>query len=226
MELLDEKSAAKKYEVYKPKLKEVAILSLVSQSLLLFVILLFIFVPFFTIKVEVDGVVIAQINFSLFNEIKVVIDYLIEGGTDSIYFLYSIYQIFAVLMFIGGTGMTIYSVIKNIIAVINIDSYALETYDKIKRGKDDGEKKRWGRRNDFNSSYMFYWAITFEITYIILLRLLGFSGVGYMQECNGVSWTILFCILFLIPYLVVEVRKRIILKQVKNSILKEIYNVE
>ncbi len=120
--------------------------------------------------------------------------------------------------------MVSYNLIKNVMAIIDTEAYALETYDKIKRG-DDGKKGYFSRIT--MRAQWFYSAIMLEIFYIIFGKaisgLVADNSIGKLADFNAVSWTVIFCLIFFAAFIVIDILKKSTVKKVKLAILKEDY---
>lgn len=194
------------YEQYKPALKKECIFKVMASLCAIIGVILMLFVPFFVITMDFEGGSMELYKFSLFDKIK--------DSFNSISYI-SIYQIIAAVFLCAGLVMACYSLIKNIVTVFNPESYALETYDKIKRGAT--EKKRWGTVQN-EPSYYIISAVVFEVICIAFERL--FTKTEY-----SISSSIVFCVIFFVVYLVLFVISKMIFKKVKLSVLKEDYGI-
>lgn len=201
----------KQYEALKPDLKKVGGLTISSKILLLIFAICFIFVPFFQTNVTDGQGVIVKKCFSLFDEIKNIVSYKINF--NSVRSIAMIYQMYALLCFAIGIIKTIYEIIKDMTKIVDIDSYALETYDDIKRGDMDSKKKK----NQFVNIW-FMEALFMEIAYLIYSKV-----IGYQDSFNSISWTVVFCVIIIIPFIVIAIIRSTMLKKIKVSILKEKY---
>lgn len=135
-----------------------------------------------------------------------------------------LFQIFPHYFLCIGVVMVSYNLIKNVMAIIDTEAYALETYDKIKRG-DDGKKGYFSRIT--MRAQWFYSAIMLEIFYIIFGKaisgLVADNSIGKLADFNAVSWTVIFCLIFFAAFIVIDILKKSTVKKVKLAILKEDY---
>lgn len=203
------------YAKYKPQFKNLCILKAVSSVVALCAIIFLIFVPNFTV-----GGIFA---FSLFDEIMRSFNSLGAGLRDYTAVL-EIYQIIAVIYLAISLVFAVVSLIKSILNITNMETYALEQYDDIKTRANES-KKRWGNRFTLTNCIM--GAIVLEVLYIVMQTFIPSSGAAssYFAYIDGVSWMIMFFIIFAIAFIVLAILSANILKKVKMSILKEDYGL-
>lgn len=241
----------KQYEKYKPTLKRTCIFNVAASVCAILGFIFLLFIPFFVIKgsaetVEIteSGISVKDTAFSLFDEIKASFS-LMSGGSSggdaykTMAMMYSFYQIIAIVCLCVGIVLVLVSLGKNITAILNPDDYALEEYDKIKRGTGKSKKRLYA-----SSAYWFSSALVLEIFYIIMNRMMSgmMSNLGASESeaeevtstlngglrlasCDGVNGWIVFCILFYVAFIALTALVWYWKKQVKMSILKEDYGV-
>lgn len=203
------------YAKYKPQFKNLCILKAISSVVALCAIIFLIFVPNFT----VGGI----ITFSLFDEIMRSFNSLGAGFNDYTA-IFEIYQIIAVIYLAISLVFAIVSLVKSILNITNMETYSLEQYDDIKTRANES-KKRWGNRFTLTNCIM--GAIVLEVLYIVMQTFIPVNGVAssYFAYIDGVSWLIMFFILFAVAFIVLAILSSNILKKVKMSILKEDYGL-
>lgn len=242
----------KQYEKYKPILKRTCIFNVAASVCAILGFIFLLFIPFFVIKGSLEtlqitesGELVKDTAFSLFDEIKTSFSLMSEGGSGdnafkSIAMIYSFYQIIALVCLCIGIVLVLVSLGKNVTAILNPDNYALEEYDKIKRGT--GKSGRMSRLS--SPAYWFFSALVLEILYIFMNRMMSsmISSLGAsdsaageinstlngglnLPSCTGVNGWIIFCILFFVAFIALAFLVRFWKKQVKMSILKEDYGV-
>jgi len=213
------------YLKYKRQFKINCILKAVAGLLALFALVFFIFVPNFKIKV-IEGLI--EPEFSLFDEIKLAFDNMF-ANKNTVMFL-GIYQIIAIMYIAIACVMGIITLVKNIMNVINLENYALEEYDKLKTRRPN-TNKRWSGK--YGASNFLMSGILLEIVYIFLsVYLSGMWGesvdvneLSFFMSLGGVTWKIVFFIIFLVAFLTVAVINSFMYKKVKLAILKEDYGL-
>lgn len=228
------------YLKYKDEFKKQCIFNTVFGGLAILTIIMLLFVPLFEVKVL--NILILQ--FSLFDEIKLSFSSLGRGGVQitggsaaeswrAVASFMGIYQIIAIIMFAVAIGWFIFELIKNIMGIMNMDNYALEQYDKIKKRSDENGKKGFKR---FSSSGLFLSGIIMEVFYLFyskfIMQMIGMSGSGiasdsasYFTSMTGVSWTIMFPIIFAVGAIAMFVLRKMSLSKTRAAILKEDYDI-
>lgn len=207
--------ANEQYTKYKPQFKNLCIIKAVSSVAALLAIVFLIFVPNFAA---------GFIGFSFLDEIIRSFNALGEGFKSYTAFL-EIYQLIAIVYLSIGLIFAIISLVRNIMCLASMETYALEQYDKIKMRADNGKRNRF--LGWYTLSGCIIGAIILEIIYIFLQKFLPTDGGtgSYFGYIDGVTWLIMFFILFMLAFIVLTVISKIMLNKVKLSILKEDYGV-
>lgn len=212
------------YLKHKKEFKLNCILKAVGSGVAILTLIFLIFVPNFKIDFE-----IAAVNFSLFDEIKLSLDNMKGGnssGSNAMTSILSIYQIIALVYVVLACCMGIFTLIKNIINLTDLDSYSLQEYDKIKN-RNDEKKKGFSR---FSASNLLLSGIILEILYIVMSKVYSSMGMGqaaesYFELMNGVSWMIMFFIIFAVVFIGISIFNSYTYKKVKMAIIKEDYGM-
>lgn len=229
MENNTQQQAKKQYEKYKPNLKKSCVLSVIANAAAIIGIVFFLFIPFFLIQIKLDDIVLQEESFSLFDAIVESINMMFNfKSSDNVYDVMTLvlgaYQIIALINLCIGVVMITHNLIKNTMAIIDTEAYALETYDKIKRG--DDEKRGFSARK-FSQARYFYAAVMYQVIYIIFCKaysgLAADNSIGKLADFNAVSWTVIFCLIFFAAFIVIDILKKSTVKKVKLAILKEDY---
>lgn len=204
------------YLKYKDSFKKQCIFSTIGGGLAIIAVIFLLFIPIFQIRLGK----LVLIEFSLFDELKALF-----SGSDGYRFIgIGIFQAFALVMFSIAFGMYIYELIKNITGITNLDNYALLQYDKIKtRGNERARRFVYG----YTSVNCFMSGIIFEMLYIIFLKTFADSEYGdtYLTLMNGVSWKIVFTVVFAVAAIVMYIIRRVSYNQTRVAILKEDYGL-
>lgn len=221
------------YEKYKQDFKNVCVLKAVSAAAAICAITLFLFVPSFLIVLKLGDEVTFRVSFSLFDEIVRAVSSFTNSykGTaegDYIDFLQvflNAYQIIAMVYFAIAFIFIIYNFIKSIIGACDLDNYALNAYDDVKKRNE--QKKRIFSKSSFGR--MLISGIMLEIFYIIFSKIWGTGAVdeteAAISNCNAVSWNICFAVLMFAAFCVLSFLASRIQRKVKSAILKEDYEI-
>ena len=226
----------------KDDLKKKCIYNAIFGGLMLITTILFIFVPFFEYKESVLGIDF-RIGISFFDEISLCLQKLTGGNkvsglsespssSSSMADMFSYYHIMAMVCLLVGIGLLIYEFVKNIIAIVNIDDYALKTYDTIK--KNNNKRVVYGKPTALS---MFISFIFLELMYLLIFKNIAktinkASGViieeinSYFEIVNSINALVLIVLVFLIASIVMKVLALVSHNKVKVQILKDEYQVE
>ncbi len=207
--------ANEQYAKYKPQFKNLCIIKAVSSAVALLAIVFLIFVPNFK-----SGF----IGFSFLDEIIRSFKALSEGFKSYTAIL-EIYQVIAIVYLLIGLIFAIVTLVRNIMCLTSMETYALEQYDSIKTRANEGKKSRVLGR--FTLSNCIISAIIIEILYIVIQKFIPTSGGAgsYFAYIDGVTWLIMFFILFMIAFIALTILSTIMLNKVKLAILKEDYGL-
>ena len=222
------------YLKYSGSFKKQCVLNIAAGICILVGTVLLLFVPIF----KIDALLIS-VEFSFFDEIKLAFSGLIGSGglaavaevsSGSVFMIYGIFQIFAVIMFAIGLCCLLADVIKSCFGIVNADTYAITQYDKIKTRAAEGKGRRFGRY--YSPASFMVSGIMFEVLYVVYVKIFSnMLGVdsAYMYSnflsVTGVSWTIIFPFLFIAAYVACWALKKYMFGQVKTAILKEDYQI-
>lgn len=230
------------YLKYSGSFKKQCVLNIAAGICILVGTVLLLFVPIF----KIDALLIS-VEFSFFDEIKLAFSGLIGSGGlaavaevssgsgaadgySSVFMIYGIFQIFAVVMFAIGLCCLLADVIKSCFGIVNADTYAITQYDKIKTRAAEGKGRRFGRY--YSPASFMVSGIMFEVLYVVYVKIFSnMLGVGsaYMYSnflsVTGVSWTIIFPFLFIAAYVACWALRKYMFGQVKTAILKEDYQI-
>ncbi len=217
---------------YKDRFKNYAILNIVASLCALIAAALFVFVECFEVKLEIaEGVEdLVLFKFSVFTDIKHTIDSLTSGNafkSGGVLVMFGIYSIGAFALLAIFAIYALYVIIKNLFNLNNLEKFALLQYDKVKRSNDD-DKRRVG-----GSSLLafFLLCIILQIAALLICKFIPdiagienieeYEEVSYFAKANGISWTIMFFILFTVGLIVLCTFARKIIKDVAFDIVKE-----
>ncbi len=207
--------ANEQYAKYKPQFKNLCIIKAVSSAVALLAIVFLIFVPNFKA---------GFIGFSFLDEIIRSFKAL-GGGFKSYTAILEIYQVIAIVYLLIGLIFAIVTLVRNIMCIVNMETYALEQYDKIKMRADGGKRNRF--IGGFTLSKCIISAIMIEILYLIVQKFIPASGGAgsYFAYIDGVTWLIMFFILFMLAFIALTILSSVMLNKVKLAILKEDYGL-
>lgn len=217
------------YKTYIESLKKQCIISSVGSFAGLITIVLLVFIPFLAFKIE-D---LTVFNLSLFDGIKQAFT-MFDATEASVFSIFGIYQIIAVVYFIIAMVMLIIDISKGLGNVLNVDSYALQTYDKFKKRVEETKHRR--KRGGVLT--YFIGAIIMEMLYIfiggIFQKLVSSSDAPdeIMQNMpdymlvNGVEGTIAIPIIFAVIALALMLYSKKMLNDIKTQIIREDYEEE
>lgn len=226
------------YLKYGDSFKKQCVLNVAAGVCILIGALLLLFVPVF----EID-LLIVKVNFSFFDEIKLTFQSFTGGvvsgdgaASDSGWYgatftYFGFFQIMAIVFFAVGIVWMLVDVVKNCLGIVNVDTYALQQYDKIKTRAAEGRSRRF--RGVYSPGYFIVSGIMSEMFYVIFVKVFSnIPGVGSddgfsnFLSITGVSWTVIFPLLFIAAYITFWAMKKYMFNQVKTAILKEDYNIK
>lgn len=228
------------YLKYSDSFKKQCVLNILAGVCILIGAILLLFVPIF----KIDALIIT-VEFSFFDEIKIAFEELFGSGGvaalaeessggaasaySSVYMIYGIFQIMAIIMFVIGICCLLVDVIKSCFGIVNADNYAVTQYDKIKTRATEGKMRRFGRY--YSPASFIVSGIMLEVLYVVYVKIFSNitgtdSGISNFMSITGVSWTIIFPLMFIAAYIVCWAIKKYMFGQVKTAILKEDYNIK
>ncbi len=130
----------------------------------------------------------------------------------------------------AGMALVAFGFVKNILNIVNLDSYALIAYDEIKTKAD---RRQRGVFRRFQASQMFFSGIVFEIIYIIFAKVLNpihendaVGSSSYIALMNGVSGAVSVVIIFVVAAIACMAYHAYMKKKIQTAILKEDYKIE
>ncbi|MDE5728742.1 MAG: hypothetical protein K2I20_01020, partial [Clostridia bacterium] len=240
MQTVSTPTTNKQYLKYSDSFKKQCVLNIAAGICILLGTILLLFVPIF----KIDAFIIS-VEFSFFDEIKLAFSELLgsgslaavaasdsgtAGGYSSVFWIYGIFQIMAIIMFAIGICCLLADVVKSCFGIVNPDTYAITQYDKIKTRATEGKGRRFGRY--YSPASFMVSGVMCEIFYVVYVKIFSNipgGGSAYMYSnflsVTGVSWTIIFPFLFIAAYVVCWALKKYMFGQVKTAILKEDYQI-
>ena len=236
------------YLKYKNKLKQHCIVSAVASFISLLAGILLIFLPVFTIdllKINADVSLLPkmhdlspeilmsenpQLFFSVYDEVYAAIQ-LMTGAVDmdgiAAFSMSGIFQILGIVFLAAGVGVSIFSLVKNILHVVSPDNYALEMYDKIKHR----EELKIRRRSYYgSSSYWIIIGVVYEIFAIVFSTFMGrVAGAEYITSyfslLSGVNGWCVLLIIVIAAAIGMFIWANVINNGIRRAILREEYSV-
>ena len=235
--------AKTQYLQYKQPLKKQCIVQIVASAVALLATVFLLFLPNFSIdtltvlfvettlpKLHDEAAFMgSQINFSIWDEFYAVIAPV--TGEDStartLALSFGFLQILGIIFLAVGLIMALVSVIRNIMHILSLENYALETYDKLKK-----RTEKRGRRGYFSSPT--YWIIigfVYEVMAVLLSIYLtdlteGSIVTSYFSVMSGLAASGYITILFMLAAVVLVIVGGQMLRKVKVAILREEYGLQ
>ena len=232
------------YLQYKQPLKKQCIMQIVASAVALLATVFLLFLPNFSIDLlkvllaeettlpklhDESAITGSQLHFSIWDEFYAVIAPVTgeDEATRAIAFGFGFLQVIGIIFLAVGLIIALVSVIRNIMHILSLENYALETYDKLKKRT---EKK--GRRDYFSSPV--YW-ITIGFVYEVMSVLLSVylsdltaGGVvtSYFTVMSGLAASGYITILFMLAAVVLMIVSGQMLRKVKVAILREEYGLQ
>ena len=211
------------YLKYKPVFKQIAILKVCMYPIMLLSIILFFFLPCFSMGPESAELGGFGINFSLYDETAYLISLFFSDVTTGAWIGTFLLQMIAVLMFAGGIVSIIVDLVQSALRYINPENYAILEYDRI--------KTRAGRSRfyaQYNPASMFFAAVILEVGIIAYSKIFGpsssrFVYIDYFSFMNGVAWGFWIVLIFMIADITLSLITTLMRNKVKVQILKEDY---
>ena len=214
--------AKTQYLQYKQPLKKQCIVQIVASAVALLATVFLLFLPNFSIdtltvlfaettlpKLHDEAAFMgSQINFSIWDEFYAVIAPV--TGEDStartLALSFGFLQILGIIFLAVGLIMALVSVIRNIMHILSLENYALETYDKLKK-----RTEKRGRRGYFSSPT--YWIIigfVYEVMAVLLSIYLtdlteGSIVTSYFSVMSGLAASGYITILFMLAAVVLVI---------------------
>ena len=228
------------YEKYKKAFRLQGIMSLSAYACALLMMIFFVFLPNFQIRLvdELFGTEIKlfELNFSIFDDMKSVLGSFGGMSKESQYMAINIvsgvYQLFAAVLFAVALVLLCSGIGQSIFCLANLDGYAMSAYDKIRYRQDIKSKNKRG----FTLMGYVFSSVVFELFYIVFGRyLLYIFGnitetrpeeiVNLLIYCTGVSGAISVFILFAVATVALYLVFLWLKSKTKSAILKENYQV-
>lgn len=207
------------YINYKNDFKNQCILNTVSGLLALIAVIVLLFADNFVIADEVF-----TLKFSLYDEIKFAFEAFKSDSGFSMVLTFAYLQVIAIIMFGFAAIAFIYELIKSVIGILNMDNYALDQYDKIKKRAFERKKNK-----QYSSGNMFIGAIIYEFFYIFYTKAFsGYLGIGegsYVTHMTGVSGIIAIPIILALCAIAASILRALSFRKVRTAILREDYGV-
>lgn len=227
---------SKQYTKYKPRFKQICIMEMVSGILSLITTLFIIFVPCFKIKETILGLVVGlEMNFSIFDEILLL--FRLISSTDGSQFMFMMSIMCEVLAMVHALiliVLVIMNCVKMIGGVMNIDSYSLIEYDKLKRRDVVISTPKFSIDNKYLSLFLSF--IIFLIMGIIfnsVLKGLASSSdspmnepTSYFASMNDVTAGLYFAVIFVVAVIVLYTITSVLKQRIKTDILMNEYQIK
>ncbi len=198
----------------KEKLKQKIIFDLVKSSLMVLLAILLFFLPLFRIET-------ADYNFSMFDEVKQMIEVIKYGG--SMGFIFAIFPLFFLIFFIILIVMAAIDLIKKGLALMNFEQSVIQTYDEIVNAP---EKKSWKKMQAQQMIWSLFIYVLFHVIFSKIFARIGYAYF-YMTFVETVAvFPLIVLILAFAAYVTFTVLTGIITKSIKNEYLAIKYQQE
>lgn len=165
-----------------------------------------------------NGIITEHVNFSIFNSFMEDVQAITNKNSGSqsftiVLFVYTLVEI-AYSLFIFGASL------KDLLTFslgFNNDSYLLR-YNKIKKSGEEKEKKSFFQKT---SIFNLFYLVIFDVLFSKYLFSIGDFNSHLLTKVSGVSFLIVFPILFLISFFVIKLLKVKANKKLLLKITKE-----
>ncbi len=201
----------------KQKLKNKIIFDLINSCISIIFTMLCFFLPIFKIKRE-DF----TIEFSIFNEVKLIINGLMDG--DMMILSSGIFPLMILVGSIVILVISVVDVVKKASALVKLDDSLIKVFDEIVTQKKKGVSASFAEQTPSNV----YGLVIFVIVAVVYAKFLGkLLGHTYLSLVNSVSiLPVIGLVIVLVGYIVISVFSKKISSDIKKQHLQQKYKEE